>query len=480
MDTQVVAPTTIFRAREIITMNPSNPTATHVAVRDGRVLGAGSLDELEPWGPHVVDEQFADHVVVPGLIDVHTHLLEGALWAFAYVGYFPRTDPDGNVQGGFTTARSVVEQIGRLAAEGPVDEPLICWGFDPIYFPGERLVARHLDEVVPDRPVFLLHASVHVATVNSAMMRLSDITSATETEGVLKDAAGEPIGELQEIPAMMHSPALLTALRTVSEDAAYERLGRLATNAGMTTIGDMASMSIANPAALAAAERVVNAEGYPLRIVQYPVAAMGGTAASNTAVVEAFTALKARESEMLRYGGVKIVADGSIQGYTAVMNWPGYVTGAPNGLWQVPPDSLPETISVLHRAGIPVHVHCNGDAVIDAMIDAVDHALRDARVARPSSHRAALPAHHCRPVPADGDARDLRQHLRQPPLVLGRPALRVDRGARAGAADGGVRDRQATRRELLAARRRRGDPDRSAALDVVRREPGDAQGSGAG
>ena len=81
-------------------MNPSNPTATHVAVRDGRVLGAGPLDELEPWGPHVIDERFADHVLVPGLIDVHTHTLEGAMWAFNFIGYFARTDPDGNEQGG--------------------------------------------------------------------------------------------------------------------------------------------------------------------------------------------------------------------------------------------------------------------------------------------------------------------------------------------------------------------------------------------
>ena len=38
--------TTIFQARQIITMNPARPRATHVAVRDGRILGAGSLDEI--------------------------------------------------------------------------------------------------------------------------------------------------------------------------------------------------------------------------------------------------------------------------------------------------------------------------------------------------------------------------------------------------------------------------------------------------
>lgn len=370
-------PITVFPAREIVTMNPSNPTATHVAVRDGRVLGTGPLEELAPWGPHVIDDRFADHVLVPGLIDVHTHTLEGALWAFDFIGFFSRTDPDGNEQGGLTSARAVIEQVGHLAAAGPVDEPLICWGFDPIYFPGERMTARHIDEVAPERPVFLLHASAHVATVNSAMLELSGITADTDTEGIEKDAKGEPIGELQEIPAMMHSPAFLTALQAMTGDDAYHRLGRLARNAGLTTIGDLGAMSILDPSTVDAAERVVNAEGFPLRIVQYPLATMGGAATATDAVVEAFRRLKTSESEMLRYGGLKIVADGSIQGYTAVMNWPGYVTGAPNGLWQLPPDSLMESISAFHRAGISVHVHCNGDALIDATIDAVDRALRE-------------------------------------------------------------------------------------------------------
>jgi predicted amidohydrolase YtcJ len=281
-------PITVFPARQIVTMNPSNPTATHVAVRDGRVLGAGPLDELEPWGPHVIDERFADHVLVPGLIDVHTHTLEGAMWAFNFIGYFVRTDPDGNEQGGLTTASAVTEHVGRLATTGPVDEPLICWGFDPIYFPGERLTARHLDEVAPERPMFLLHTSAHVATVNSVMTRLSGITADTETEGVLKDGAGEPIGELQEIPAMMHTPAFHELLRAVTGDDSYRRLGQLATNAGMTTIGDLAAMSIMDQSSVKAPERIVNAEGYPVRIVQYPLATIGGAAAANDTVVDAF------------------------------------------------------------------------------------------------------------------------------------------------------------------------------------------------
>ena len=42
---------TIYPARSIITMNRRRPRATHVAVRDGRILGAGNLDDLMGWGP---------------------------------------------------------------------------------------------------------------------------------------------------------------------------------------------------------------------------------------------------------------------------------------------------------------------------------------------------------------------------------------------------------------------------------------------
>ena len=70
---------TIFPARKILTMNPQHPIASHVAVRGGIVLGAGSLEELQGWGDYELDERFADKILMPGLIEGHCHLMEGAL-----------------------------------------------------------------------------------------------------------------------------------------------------------------------------------------------------------------------------------------------------------------------------------------------------------------------------------------------------------------------------------------------------------------
>ena len=86
---------TIYAARNIITMNPMQPQATHVAVRDGRILGVGDLATLAQWGPHTLDTRFADQVLMPGLVEGHCHLKEGSMWNMHYLGWFDRRDPQG-------------------------------------------------------------------------------------------------------------------------------------------------------------------------------------------------------------------------------------------------------------------------------------------------------------------------------------------------------------------------------------------------
>ena len=54
--------TTIFTARKIVTMNPANPDAQAVAVRDGRILCAGTLEECQAWGEADVDDRVAEHI----------------------------------------------------------------------------------------------------------------------------------------------------------------------------------------------------------------------------------------------------------------------------------------------------------------------------------------------------------------------------------------------------------------------------------
>ena len=167
---------TIYTGKKIITMNPVRPEATAVAVRENRILGVGTLDELKGWGDYTVDETFNSKIIIPGLIEAHCHAFEGKLWMFPYIGYFDRYGPDGTLWRACKSFDAVIEKLKEIDAEmTDADEPLIAWGMDPIYFEGDRLVASHLDRVSKTRPIYVLHTSGHLATVNTALMKKQDI-----------------------------------------------------------------------------------------------------------------------------------------------------------------------------------------------------------------------------------------------------------------------------------------------------------------
>ena len=137
---------TIYRARQIITMNPANPFASHVAVRDGRILGAGSFDEVSGWGPAALDQRYAEQVLLPGFVEGHSHLMAGTMWRYVYVGFHDRTDPDGTVWPGVGSIAGVIERLRAAAvasaAAGDSTSSILGWGLDPIFF-GDRRCNRH-------------------------------------------------------------------------------------------------------------------------------------------------------------------------------------------------------------------------------------------------------------------------------------------------------------------------------------------------
>ena len=194
---------TVFQAKQIITMNSSNPEGTHIAVREGRILGVGSLKMSLAGAQYELDTTFKDKVLIPGFVEAHGHTLEGAMWNFPYVGYFDRIGADGTLWKGCKSIPEVIEALKKVEAQ--MSDPntiLVAWGIDPLYFTGERLTKTHLDQVSTTRPIFVLHVSGHLATVNSGLLKQENITKDSPVVGVVRGADGEPNGELQEFPAL--------------------------------------------------------------------------------------------------------------------------------------------------------------------------------------------------------------------------------------------------------------------------------------
>ena len=368
------SPTTIFRARSILTMNPAQPGATHVAVRDGRILGVGDAQALQGWGPATLDERYADQVLMPGLVEGHCHLPEGGMWTFVYVGYYGRRGPDGRLWEGLTSFEAVCARLRQAEADLPAGQPLIGWGFDPIYFNSGRMSVRELDTVSATRPVVVMHASMHLMNVNTAMLARASIDRDTDIEGITRFDNGEPTGELCEFAAMFPVMRLVgNPFRTIGLTEPGLRLfGRVAQLAGVTTATDL--VNELNEDGIATLARVTAEADFPVRIV--PAASAMAFAGDPAACLARLEHLKQHNHDKLRLGMVKLVVDGSIQGFTARLRWPGYYNGAPNGIWVTPPDTLDETILAYHAAGVQLHIHTNGDEATEVAIQAVERALR--------------------------------------------------------------------------------------------------------
>ena len=259
-------PITIFEAKQIITLNPIVPEATHVAVRDGRVLGAGTLDDLTGWGDYTLDQTFADQVLVPGFIEAHSHPTEGLVAYLPYVGYFDRPGIDGTPLKGITSYDALITALKDADAKlTDPNEPLIAMGFDPIYFWGEEPFSKAtLDQVSTTRQIAVWYASLHVLMLNSAALAANNITASTTQAGVVKDDKGEPTGQLNESPAMELATTIFDPILTMMGAAkTWEAFGTFARNAGCTTITDMASTILADPASKQIVVETVGAASLP-------------------------------------------------------------------------------------------------------------------------------------------------------------------------------------------------------------------------
>ncbi len=366
--------TTIYSARKIITMNASRPNATHVAVRDGRILGVGSIDELKGWGSHELDDRFADKVLMPGLVEAHAHLMAGGLWRYTYCGYFDLRDPDGRNWPGGRTLEAVIGQLSGASARQP-DGPLLGWGFDPIYFGTQRVSRHDLDRVSSTRAVGVLHASGHILNVNSfALEKAGLLRAGVEHPGMPLGADGLPTGELKGPDAMTAASAIVGLDRSFlsGDEFGIRAFGKLAVRAGVTTSTDLAA-TLLEPE-LVSLLSITAEDDYPLRLV--PLLRLIGMTPAQA--VERSVALSSRSTERVRLGRIKVVADGSIQGFSARMRWPGYFNGAPNGLWYTAPETIRECYTLALQNGVQVHTHTNGDEATELALDCLAAALKAA------------------------------------------------------------------------------------------------------
>jgi predicted amidohydrolase YtcJ len=369
---------TVFTAAKVITMDPLRPFARAIAVREGRILAAGEPAEMEQWlpaGGWRLDRTFEAKVVLPGFIDPHMHaLMLGESWQRVYLGYYERVAPSGALEEASPTKQRALEKLGARIAAGTDGTVVTAWGYDPALLDGDTPVAREIDAVSGDVPVVIRNTSGHIMYVNTAAMRLSGIDRYTDVEGVVKDLAGEPTGELREMRAMQLVAQLTSEAEPGQLVDAVEAAARMAQRAGCTTMSDWAFGG--RPGAFEAYREATVRAGFPVRVVLAPfysyLLAKGGTMKNGLAFREGMVG---EENEKLRVGPVKFMVDGSIQGFTADLCWPGYHNGAANGIRNMSQGELDELLLAVHRAGVQATIHTNGDGATECALRAIERAL---------------------------------------------------------------------------------------------------------
>lgn len=370
-DEQVIYPAALVR-----TLDPAQPTGEAILVRDGRIRAVGTLAELESYGPSRVDDRYAESVIFPGMVEAHSHAYSGGLWTQTYIGYYPRKDPSGTMWTGCTSLDEVITRLQEAEARLEPGQPLRAWGLDPIFFPGQRLDRHHLDSVSATRPIFIMHQSGHLATINSELLRREGIDRNTTMPGVVKDADGQPTGELQEPPAI----ALVKSVPAMSAPFDGSALGGFAADAcnhGVTTATDLGNPYLFDDAALAEHREIIDDADFPLRLSLFHLGGgLGGggdLAASSAQLAE----LMDTSSDKMHLGGVKLFLDGSIQGFTARLQEPGYLPDDRKGVWLSSPEEFHAAFLAYHSVGANIHVHCNGDEATELFLDTIERVLAE-------------------------------------------------------------------------------------------------------
>jgi predicted amidohydrolase YtcJ len=370
---------TIYTAKTIVTLDPGTPVAQAVAVMNGKILGAGTRDEVRGWITNQeseIDRRFADAVIVPGFIEAHMHpQITGILWQGVYVGRFDRTAPDGTPYKGMETKQAVIARLREAVAKLPADGRwVLAWGYQPEFYGNAPLTRADLDPISNGHPVFIENLSMHIYYANSKAFELAGITDATEIKGIVKKD-GKPTGEIEEIEAAFAFVAKLPPLDSDLLTKATRDVAKLAQRAGVTTFADLSFGSF--PGGYKAYQTVAADPNFPIRIVMNPIidvfqkgeiAQKGG--------LDYLAELHKHDTDRLSFGGVKFVVDGSLQGLTGLIQWPGYYKTFTDGVANISQDDLSKWVLEVHKRGFQAVIHTNGDQATEMGLAAIAAAER--------------------------------------------------------------------------------------------------------
>lgn len=343
---------------DIYTMDVAQPRAEAMAIDEasGRILTVGSNDEVRrSGGQHSAAVDLRGRTVLPGFIDSHIHLLSAA-YRSHYIDAVHCTSED-----------AVAELVRERVAQTPPGRWIQGGQWDKNLWPGGNFPTKaSLDAAAPDHPVVLWSKDGHLLWVNSLALQRAGITAETPDPpngAILRNGAGEPTGILQEENATRLVYRVIDKADPELTRVLVERALVELQKSGITSIHDIEGMD-----ALQLFQQLRSEGVLGVRVTMFlprkllPV------------LRQRWPEMLAQEDALIRLGGIKIFADGTLGSQTAAMLES--FEGSPGnfGILAIPEQEMNETVSAAAAMGISIAIHAIGDRAAHVALNSIERA----------------------------------------------------------------------------------------------------------
>ena len=367
----------IVVAKEIVTLDDRYQNVDAVFIKGSRIQAVGTKDKLLKEFPGVmVDIANENNIIVPGFIEHHIHPLLAGITMNSNIVAIDDWNVPHKKSAGVRDREGYLKRLTTIENNmNDLQEPLVSWGFHH-FFHG-KLTRQDLDLESKDRPILIIHRSFHEFIMNSKALSFfkiteEDLNGLTDEE---KKHASFDEGHFSERGLIAVMPKVMQYI------AAPQRIikGLQITEKYVQQNG---ITLIANPGSMYD-QKIQQAKNYVFGDADTPFKSLYIPSALYMLEHTDISNLLEETEKHLSWGQgkveflpnhIKLFTDGAMYSQNMVLR-DGYLDGH-QGAWLMENDIFKDAFRLFWDAGYQIHVHQNGDAGLDRLLDVLDENMQ--------------------------------------------------------------------------------------------------------
>ena len=341
---------------KIITMNPKQPTADAIAVKNKRIILVGSTEAIgETIGKKTKIIQLNGKTLIPGIIDTHIHVAD-----FGRILSWLNLEAVASIK----ELQNCLNQRAKTTSKG---KWIIGRGLDEANFTEKRLpTPSDLDAVSADNPVVLYHSSGQMCVINSKAAVLANLTKQF-SNGIERNQTGEFTGVLRNEATNLVWNIIPQPDEQEMFDSSILALQQIV-QAGLTSINWLPLC----PDEIKVIQALNQKNKLPIRINVIAPANLFGQ------IHKKALELSSKDG-MLKFGGFELFADGYLASRTAALFEPYSDCPTESGQLLCSQENMTLTAEKITAAGFQLVIHAVGDNAVSTALNVIQKAAGDNR-----------------------------------------------------------------------------------------------------